>query len=177
MLVQFTHFWRCLCNYYMGSNTRYTCVTSNPCLCNSHISDGISAITTWEPILNILVWLLMHAYATPTFLTGISVTTTWEPILDILVWLISHSYATPTFLTVFLQLLHGNLNTRYTYVTSNPCLCNSHISDRVCATTTWEPMLDILVWLVIHACATPTFLMAFLQLLHGNQYWIYLCDL
>ncbi len=144
MLMRLPHFWLCLCNYYMETNTRYTCVTCNPCLCNSHISDRVCATTTWEPILDILVWLISHAYATPTFLC--------------------------------LCNYYMGTNTRYTCVTINPCLCNSHISVRVCVTTIWEPKIGILVWLVIHAYAIPTFLTVFLQLLHGNQYQIYLCD-
>ncbi len=144
MIIQLPHFLPCLCNYYMGTKDRYTCVTSNPCLCNSHISDCVSATTTWEPIRDILVWLVIHAYATPTFLT------------------------------VFCNYYMGT-NTNYTCVTSNPlliqlphfwpCLCNYYR----------EPRMDILVWLVIHAYATPTFLTVFVQLLHGNQ-WEFIQD-
>ncbi len=34
MFMQLPHFCPCFCNYDMGTNARYTCVTSNPCLCN-----------------------------------------------------------------------------------------------------------------------------------------------
>ncbi len=79
---------------------------------------------------------------------------TYHAILDILVWL-----ATPTFLTVFVQLIHG-INTRYTCVTSNPCLCNSHISDCVCAytahmwLTAWTK--DAFMWLHVWSHAYGT---------------------
>ncbi len=148
-----------------GKQYRYTSVTNNPCLCNSHSAGHVSATTRWEPILdmelpyfwpclcNNYMWTNTR-YTNPCLGNShISVrvyaTTTWEPKIDILVWLVIHAYVTPTFLAV-------------------------------CATTTWEPKIDILVWLVIHACATPTFLTVFVQLrnymgTNGNSYKIYLC--
>ncbi len=101
-------FWPCFCNYYMGTNTRYTCGTANPCLCNSHISVCVSATTTSRVTNDILVWLVIHAYATPHISVCVSATTTSQGTNDsILVWLVIHACATSTFLTVFVQLLHG----------------------------------------------------------------------
>ncbi len=152
--MQLPHFCPCLYNYYMGTKDRYTYLICNPCLCNSHISDCVFATTTWEQILDILDSCLLDCW------------NFWQ-------LLSSHDTSDLSDNRESHDATEASVRLRRPNVTGRKLQAFEHF------TLVWTCSkfhLDILVWLIIHAHTSPTFLTVFptfltvfMQLLHGNQ--------